>query len=187
LSVLKETIKAGADIVQIRDKQGKRELLAKEIEAAHKYIGSTDTKLIINDYPDLARDCRVDGVHLGQADISLSRARSILGKQKLIGISCHSLKEARAAQEGGADYASLGPIFASPIKPEYPPVGLGLIRQAAQKLRIPFVAVGGINLSNIRLVLEAGARRVAICRAICLAQDITQTIIRFKQILNRER
>lgn len=107
-----------------------------------------------------------DGVHLGQDDMPIQLVRKIAGKEKLIGISTHSLEQAICSEKSGADYVGFGPIFSTPTKPDYAPVGLSLIKLVDKKLKIPYVCIGGINLSNLSQVLNAGAKRVAVVRAV---------------------
>jgi thiamine-phosphate pyrophosphorylase len=98
--------------------------------------------------------------------MKIRRARAILGKEKIIGISCHSLRQALAAQAQGADYIGIGPIFPTATKPRYAAIGLSSILQLAKRIRIPFFAIGNINSKNLNLVYALGAKRVALCRAI---------------------
>lgn len=135
---------------------------------------------IVNDRVDIARVSGADGVHLGQDDFPVSIARKLLGKDKIIGISTHSVKEALRAQKQKADYISLGPIFKTPTKPEYRAQGLTLIKKLRPRLRVPFLAIGGINLRNLKQVVDAGAKRVAVVRAICKSKNIAKTIRQFK-------
>lgn len=172
--------KSRADIVQYRDKRPLKEAVLKEAQRLRKIFSKAGILFIINDYLDIAKIVESDGVHLGQEDTSLGTARKILGKNKLIGISCHSLEQARRAQKNGADYISIGPVFATPTKPEYKPVGPSLIKKLKGKSKIPFFAIGGINAGNLAEVLSCGAKRVALCSALCRGKD---TLIKAKKIL----
>ena len=177
--VVRASLKAGVKIVQLRDK-------TKDITEFYKNAllikGFTANKalFIINDRADIARLSRSDGLHLGQRDLPLKAARQILGSNKIIGKSCHSLKQAIKAQEEGADYISIGPIFKTPTKPEYNPVGLKLLKEARARLKIPVVAIGGINKDNIGLVKKSGAKIIAVVRAICQAKDIMKAVQELK-------
>jgi len=151
------------DIIQLRDKISDKETVLKDALRLRRALSNTGIIFIINDYLDIARLIDSDGVHLGQDDLPIGIARRLLGKDKIIGVSCHSLKQAKSAEVQGADYISIGPVFSTPTKPEYKPVGLGLIREISQKIKIPFFAVGGINEKNIGKVLDAGAKRIAVC------------------------
>lgn len=165
-SIVKRIKYCGADIVQYRDKESKKEDILKNAFLLQKSLLNTECTFIINDYLDVAKIVNSDGIHLGQDDTPIEIARKVLGRNKIIGISCHNLKQALAAQKRGADYIAVGPVFATSTKPEYKPIGLSLIKELRTKINIPFFAVGGIELSNINKVIFSGAERVAICRAI---------------------
>jgi thiamine-phosphate pyrophosphorylase len=110
-------------------------------------------------------------VHLGQDDLPPELARRLLGPEKLIGRSTHAIEQLRQAERDGCDYVGVGPVNATPTKPGRTPVGLDYVRQAAQEARIPWFAIGGIESSSLGPVLEAGASRVAVVRAITDAAD----------------
>lgn len=165
-------ILGGADVIQLRDKRSNVRHLLKYAHQLRILTRRTKTLFFINDRADIALACDADGVHLGQDDLPINIARRILGKEKLIGVSTHSLKQALCAQEHGADYIGVGPIFATPTKPDYPPVGLGLLSEVKKKLKTPFVAIGGIDINNIDDVISAGAERVAVVRAVVGAKDV---------------
>ncbi|MDI6738893.1 MAG: thiamine phosphate synthase [Candidatus Edwardsbacteria bacterium] len=174
--VLSGIIAGGARIVQLREKElGKREFY----EMACRFRAATERHgllLIINDHLDVALACGADGVHLGQDDLPLSAARKI-APELLIGISTHSLDEARCAQSQGADYVNIGPIFPTSTKQvTIPPRTPQAIREAAPHLTIPFTVMGGINRSNIGQVLAAGARRIAVVTAVATAPDIAAAV-----------
>ena len=165
----------GCGIFQYRDKVSNKETVLKNARTLKKSFDG-NCLFIVNDFLDVAKIIDCDGVHFGQGDLSLKLARQFLGPNKIIGISCHSLKQAIDAQNCGADYISIGPIFPTPTKPEYKSVGLGLIKAVGKKIKIPFFAIGGINRNNLNSVLSSGAKRVAICSAVCQAKDITATV-----------
>ena len=174
--MVEEACSGGADVVQFRDKllshKERYEVAARlrAICADHRVL------FIINDHLEVALASGADGVHLGQEDLPTSAARAIVhqmgGKNFLIGRSTHSLKQALEAERDGADYIGIGPVFATPTKPSYEPVGLELVRQVTARVQTPHVAIGGIDASNVEAVPEAGAERVAVVRAICGALDI---------------
>jgi thiamine-phosphate pyrophosphorylase len=164
----------GIGIIQLRDKfSAKKDVLSLARKLA-KHL-SPKTLFIVNDYPDLADLCGADGLHLGQEDLPISEARKILGKDKIIGISCHNLRQALEAQRQGADYIGIGPVYATATKPEYSPIGLKVLRQLKTKIKIPYFAIGDIRESNIKHIVSAGATRVAVCRAILKSKNIQQT------------
>ena len=167
---------SGIDIVQLRDKTSDKAIIIRRARLLSKFLAARKILFIINDYIDVAKVVDCDGVHLGQSDLSLGIARCILGKDRIIGVSCHNLKQALMAQWQGADYIGIGPVFATPTKPEYPPIGLEVIKEVARDIRIPFFAIGGINKDNLREVLAAGAKRVALVRAIGQSLEIKEII-----------
>lgn len=185
LFIAQRAIAGGADAVQLRDKEASvKDLVSagKDIRALTKDKG---VLFIVNDRTDVALECDADGIHIGQDDISVSCARKILGPDKIIGKSTHNISQAIAAQEEGADYISIGPVFSTPTKPDYKEVGLGLIKDAVNKIfKIPFVAIGGIDESNIKIVLESGATRIAVVRAVISQDDISAAAAHLKEIIN---
>jgi len=140
---------------------------------------------IINDYVDLAAASGADGVHLGQEDLSLKQARKILGTDKIIGISCHNLAQALRAQNEGADYIGIGPIYATATKPEYKPIGLEVLGELKDKIKIPYFAIGDIHAGNIKEITAAGAGRVAVCRAILKADNHKAAVKQLYKILSK--
>lgn len=181
--IVESLAKGGADVIQVREKLLSTRALIKigfELKKIAKKFGSL---LIVNDRTDVAYAIGADGVHLGQEDLPIEFARKFLGRKRLIGISTHSLSQAFLAQDSGADYIGLGPIFATPTKPEYKPIGLKPINRASWHLKIPFVAIGGINSENLEEVIKAGASRVAVVRALMEPDDICDATRLFKERL----
>ncbi len=181
--VAKEAIAGGADVIQLRNKEATAKELIKFGRAIRDLTRRAKVLFIINDRPDIAKAVDADGVHLGQDDLPIKVGRSILGRNKAIGLSTHSLLQAKAAQRSGADYIGVGPIFATPTKPEYKAVGIDLIKKVRDEIRIPFVAIGGIDESNIEEILAAGATRIAVVRAVCGAKDIRSAARNLKERL----
>lgn len=166
------SIKSGVDIVQLREKNttSKRFIyLAQRIRELTSHFGAA---FIVNDRVDIAKISNADGVHLGQDDIPVSYAREILGDNAIIGVSTHCPEHAKKAIADGADYIGVGPVFKTPTKPSKDPVGLEYVKWAADNVNIPFFAIGSIDTANIKEVVEAGAKRVAVIRAIMYADDI---------------
>jgi len=180
LLIAKEAIKRGVKIIQIRDKRGNiREFL----KLAEKIRGLSDEiTLIINDRLDVALCISSDGLHLGQADLPIKYAKERF--KGIIGISCHNLNEAIEAERDGADYIGIGPIFKTKTKPELSPIGYEIIKLVKEKIKIPVVAIGGINLDNLEMVKSADA--IAVSRAILESKDIKETILRFHKGLSKE-
>ena len=153
-------------IIQLRDKLSPKSEISRQARFIKKRLKGTSNLFIINDHPDIALNTGADGVHLGQDDVSLTKARQILGNKKIIGISCHNLSQAIAAQAQGADYISLGPIFRTQTKPGSRAIGLRALKRIKEKIDIPFFAIGGINLKNLDKLIARGIKRVAICALI---------------------
>jgi thiamine-phosphate pyrophosphorylase len=157
------------DIVQLRIKHGSySEVLA--TAARFKRVCTEHGALfLLNDSPQLAVEADADGVHLGQEDTPVPGARQTVGHDRLVGLSTHT--EQQVLEADGADYIGVGPIHETPTKPGRPAVGLELVRFAARSARVPFFAIGGIDPDNVGRVCDAGARRVAVVRALTEAPD----------------
>jgi thiamine-phosphate pyrophosphorylase len=171
--VVRAAIRGGIGAFQLREKDlDTRELvaLAAELREVTRPAG---VLFLVNDRADVAAAVDADGVHLGQDDLSVAAARRLLGPTKLIGVSTHSLAQAREARERGADYIGVGPVFPTATKPQAVAVGLSLVSGVAGEVNLPFVAIGGIEAANVKEVLRAGARRVAVVRAVAGASDVT--------------
>jgi thiamine-phosphate diphosphorylase len=173
-AILREFLAGGVKLVQLRAKElssGEFFALAKEARAITREVGAM---FIVNDRADIALAVGADGVHLGQDDLPLRAARKILGENKAIGISTHDLAQARAAEAGGADYIGFGPLFGSATKDTgYTPRGLEMLREIKQAVKIPVVAIGGINESSVAEVWKAGADAAAIISDLMGAEDVT--------------
>lgn len=180
--------RGGVDIVQLRSKVLSDAALIRLGLVIRKIAGRSRKLFFINDRVDLAIVTGADGVHLGQEDVPVGVARKLArqaGHKLWVGKSTHSLKQALAAVREGADYIGVGPVFATPTKPDAKSVGLRFVKQAAMKIRIPWVAIGGINLGNIRSVASAGASRVAVVRAVFAAKNSENAARELKYRLNR--
>ncbi|PYI55100.1 thiamine phosphate synthase [Paenibacillus flagellatus] len=175
LDVMEEAILGGCDIIQLRDKKSaKRDVLAKA-KALRELTRRYGVTFIVNDHIDIALAVDADGIHLGQDDLPLADARRIVG-DKIIGISTHAIEEARQAERDGADYIGVGPVFPTKSKEDVvAPVTTSYVRQVADEIRIPFVAIGGIKLHNADQVLEAGATRLCAISEIVGSADVRGT------------
>ena len=152
-------------MVQLRDKDAPDGELLQLLERARELTRRLSVPFVVNDRPDLALLVGADFVHLGQDDLPVGAARRFgVGA----GLSTHAPADIDAAE---ADYIGVGPVFATPTKPGRPPVGLELVRYAAEHARMPWFAIGGIDGSNAAEVVAAGARRIAVVRAIGEARD----------------
>lgn len=169
-AVVRAALAGGASVIQLRDKKGTEEEIALAGRELLPFTRAANVPLIINDWISVAKAIGADGVHLGQDDASLAEARRALGANALVGRSTHSPEQALKAQEEGFDYIGVGPVFKTPTKAAYAPVGLELISFAAKNIYIPFVAIGGIDESNIHRVTKAGAKIIAVVRAVAGAE-----------------
>ena len=160
-------LNGGARLIQLRDKEASaRELLDQAI-ACLKLTRNAGATLIINDRVDVALTAGADGVHLGQDDLSVDEAREILGNDKIIGVSTHSIAQFRAALETSADYIAVGPVYPTKTKENSAAVvGLNLVREARKLADRPLVAIGGINHRRAPKVIAAGADCVAVISAL---------------------
>lgn len=187
LEVMEEAIKGGVDIIQLRDKDGSPEEVLRKAKALRELTRKYGVTFIVNDYIDIALEVDADGVHLGQNDVTLTEARQRVG-DKIIGISTHAIEEALLAEEQGADYIGVGPVFPTKTKVDVvDPVTVAYVRQVAERIRIPFVAIGGIKLSNVDEVLAAGATRICAVSEIVGSSDIVGTCQAFLRKLEGVR
>ncbi|MGH2978232.1 MAG: thiamine phosphate synthase [Solirubrobacterales bacterium] len=167
--LLRPALQAGVDVVQLRDKDADEREIVRAGRVFRRLCDAYDALFIVNDRPELAIACAADGVHVGQDDAPPNEVRGMVGSDALIGLSTHSTEQVDAVS--GVDYFCVGPVYATPTKPEYPPVGLDLVRYAAEHATEPFFAIGGIHPGNVREVARAGAQRVVVVRAIRDAAD----------------
>jgi len=187
LEVLEGLVEGGARIVQLREKGLCEKNFFRLAEKFRKRTAEAGMLLIINDRVDVAIAVGADGVHLGQEDFPVPAARKI-APDLLIGASSHNLQEALRAQDEGADYVNIGPVFPTGTKEGVEHfLGPGAIAQIAPRLRIPFTVMGGIKESNIRQVLEMGARKIAVVTALTQAPDIAQAVRSFRRIISGEQ
>jgi thiamine-phosphate pyrophosphorylase len=170
-SLLRGALAGGVDIVQLRIKRARDEEILAAAARFRALCDEHDALLVINDRPDLAVAAGADGVHVGQDDISVAAARTTVGPDRLVGLSTHTPAQVDAASHAGVDYIGVGPVHATPTKPGRPAVGLELVRHAASRSSVPFFAIGGIAPGNVVAVRNAGARRVAVVRALSHAGD----------------
>ena len=173
-SITEEVIEGGANIIQLRAKEVSTKEFLRAGTSVNKVCKSRGIPFIINDRVDIAIAIDSDGVHLGQDDMPINQARSIMPEGKLIGLSIHSLSEAENAVVQKPDYVGIGPVFFTRTKKDaVSPIGIEIVRKVKRKMNIPVVAIGGINGQNIKEVLNSGADAAAVCTAIFGAVDIT--------------
>jgi thiamine-phosphate pyrophosphorylase len=186
VAAARQALAGGARIIQLRDKSSPKMKLVREAKQIGKIATKAGAVFIVNDYLDVAREADADGVHLGQEDLGkfpISRARKYLGEDKIIGVSVDSYARALKAEKMGADYLAVGPIFATPIKADTKPAGLKLLKQIVQHVKIPVVAIGGINESNLSRVAETGCQRVAVIRAVFDAKNVPKAVRKIRNKL----
>src|SRR6266516_2428458 len=170
--IAEQMVEGGVDLIQLRGKGKSLDELAGYAAKLHEFTARSSTPLIMNDHAEIASKISVEGVHVGQDDDSIDVARRKAGRAVLIGKSTHSLEQARAAQREGADYIGLGPIFATPTRPDCAPSGLADIRRVHVPVSLPIFCIGGINIDNLQSVIDAGARRVVMVSALLKAHSI---------------
>jgi thiamine-phosphate pyrophosphorylase len=159
-------LKAGVRCVQLRDKNRSRMGYYRMAVNLRKLTRDFGAFYIVNDYADIAASVDADGVHLGQGDLPVREARKILGKDKIIGVSTHSIDEAMVAEDQGADYIGFGPVFRTTTKDAGDPRGTEILQKLREKVMLPVMAIGGIGPDNIDEVFGSGANAVATASAI---------------------
>jgi thiamine-phosphate pyrophosphorylase len=168
---VKEALAGGVGIVQIREKGWEDRRLLDHARRVREWTTASGGLLVLNDRPDLAVLADADGVHVGQDDLSVREVRRIVGPDRIVGVSTHSLEQARRAVLDGADYIGVGPVFPTTTKSFAAHVGLDLVQQVAAEISLPWYAIGGINAERVGSVAQSGARGVAVSSAICSAED----------------
>ena len=179
-------IDGDVDLIQLRAKEYSVEEIVDLAGKLHEVTSAAGVPLIVNDHAEVAAKVLVEGVHLGQDDDSLAHARKKAGRDVLVGKSTHSLEQAVEAEREGADYVGFGPIFATPTKPDYQPIGLTGIKRVHNEITVPAFCIGGIKINNLGQVIAAGARRVAIVSGLLKAPDIAKYARACKALLNPE-
>lgn len=172
LPLLQHTINAGLPALQVREKDLTTNAL---LSLSHQIVAlshKSGVRVFINDRIDVAQACGADGIHLRANSFPVSVARKLLGDGPLIGVSAHSVEDVCRAETDGADFVVLGPIYQTPSKVEYgPPLGLHVLETAVAQATIPVFAIGGVTLSRVHEVRQAGAFGIAVISAILSAPD----------------
>jgi thiamine-phosphate pyrophosphorylase len=167
--LLEASLRGGVDVVQLRDKDLPDGELVSAAEPFRRACAAHGALFVLNDRPDLVAACEADGVHVGRDDTPVEEARAAVGPERLVGLSASSRAELEAV--AGADYLGVGAIFGTPTKPDAEAGGLELVRAAAELVRMPWFAIGGIEGDTVADVVAAGAPGVAVVRAIRNAED----------------
>ena len=187
LSILKELVRGGAKIVQIRDKCTPMGELFRDLMDCTEFALAKGVNLIVNDRCDLVLSCGAAGVHLGQEDLPPVVARSILGRKKIVGLSAHSVAQVRNSQQLPIQYIGFGPVYPTLTKADAAPVvGLHRLRAACKASALPIIAIGGVGIDQVREVFNAGAASAAVISALMRAKDIAREMNRFLEAA-RER
>ena len=171
-SIAEQMVEGGVDLIQLRGKNKSIEELVELSKELHELTAKSATPLIVNDYAEVASSTPAEGVHVGQDDDSIEVVRQKVARDILVGKSTHSLEQALDAQNEGADYIGFGPIFATPTKPDYAPIGLEDITRVHAEVNLPIFCIGGINIDNLQSVIDAGAKRVVMVSALLKAHNI---------------
>ncbi len=169
--VVRAALAAGAGVIQVREKKMSDRELTLYGRLVREWTAQAGALYIMNDRPDLALLTDADGVHVGQDELTVREARRIMGPSRLVGVSTHTIEQARQAVLDGADYIGVGPVFSSKTKTFSQLAGLDFVREVSAEITLPAYAIGGIDLENVDQVVAAGARRVAVSNAICGAED----------------
>ena len=172
IEVARQILQAGAWLFQYRDKLSSRRGLFEQAVRLSGLSRAAGTCFIVNDHVDIALAVQADGVHIGQDDLSIETARRLMGDDKVIGVSTHTLEQAIAAEAAGADYVGFGPIFETATKVAGPVLGVEELRRIRRSISIPVVAIGGIDSGNAPDVIAAGADGIAVAGAILRAGDV---------------
>lgn len=182
-NVVAAMIEGGVDLIQLRGKKKSIEELTVLAAELHKITAQSSIPLIVNDYVAIAQGLPIEGVHVGQDDDSITLVRKTAGRALIVGKSTHSLDQAVAAQHEGADYIGFGPIFATPTKPDYDPIGLNDIKRVHAEVTLPIFCIGGIKIDNLEQVIAAGAQRVVTVSGLLKAPDIANYARACKKLL----
>jgi len=198
ITLVQAVMQGGVDVIQLRDKQAGDRLLIQRANLLRELTTSvSQTLMIVNDRPDIALLCRADGVHVGQEELPLTEVRRLVGTEMIIGVSTHSIEQARQAILNGADYLGAGPVFPSSTKPFEKFPGTDYLKQIKSRLQesktpearslkseaLPIFAIGGINLDNVSQVIDAGHRRIAVQSVIIESQNPAETCRQLKEVL----
>ena len=166
---LRAAVRGGVDLLQLRDKTLDDDGL---VTAAREFRAAGAPLFILNDRPDLVEACGADGVHVGQDDLAPAAARALVGPDRIVGRSTHAPEQADAADaDEDVDYLAVGPVHATPTKPGRPAAGLDYVSYAARTVGKPWFAIGGLDAANAPAVVERGAGRIVVVRAIAEADD----------------
>lgn len=182
LAIAEAALEGGTRLIQLRDKEASTRKLVEVGQALRTLTRRYNALFLVNDRVDVALAVEADGVHLGQEDMPLPLARRLIGEHLILGASVETVEEALAAQEQGADYLGVGPMFATDTKPDAGmPVGPARLREIKSRVQLPVIGIGGITAENLSLVKAAGADGIAVISAIATAPDMVEATRRLIQ------
>jgi thiamine-phosphate pyrophosphorylase len=182
--LLRAAAAGGVDVVQLRDKRLADDELVAVAHAARALCEQLGLLLIVNDRPFVATEAGADGVHVGQDDMPAADVRELVGEELLIGLSTHAPAEIDAADPAVVDYIGVGPVHETPTKLGRPAVGTELVSYAAAHSPVPFFAIGGLHAGNLAGVIEAGASRVCVLRAITESEQPERSARELRELLD---
>ncbi len=184
IEIAQLAISGGADVIQFRDKTMSTGEMIETAKKLKKICSKAGVLFIVNDRVDVALVSDADGVHLGKDDIPVKEARKILGRNKIIGATAHSLNEAKKAQKDGADYLGFGHIFTTASKhKETPPVGIDELQKVVNNIHIPVLAIGGIGLDNITEVILTGVHGAAVIGSVVKNENPPKAVKDLRRII----
>lgn len=186
-SMANAMLAGGIDVIQLRAKGREPDDIAALASRVLPLCRAAGVPFIINDHPEVAAQVDADGVHIGQDDQAVAKVRALLGPDRIVGLSSHNLTQAQAAAREPVDYIGFGPLFATPTKPDYCPIGLSDVEAVHQRVSLPIFCIGGIKLANLPQVIAAGARRVVIVSGILQAADVAASIREAQALLKTAR
>jgi thiamine-phosphate pyrophosphorylase len=187
-SDVRQAVACGVKVVQYRNKNAETQQMYEEALRLREICRDSDTIFLINDRVDIALATQADGVHLGQSDMPCLAARRLLGQEKIIGVTVHSLVEALLAESIGADYLGVSPIFQTATKLDAgKPAGIRLIEEIRAQVDIPLIAIGGINHSNAGDVVRAGADGLCAISCVVAKENVRDEILKFQELFSALR
>lgn len=188
LDIVRASVDGGVTCVQVREKTVSSRVYLERLAPVRGLLRERGVPLFVNDRVDIALAVEADGVHLGQTDIPLSLAKRVAGDRLIIGISCETTQDAIEAEQGGADYVSVSPVFGTPTKADTaPPLGLDGVRAIRAAVRIPVVTIGGIHAANAADVIRAGADGICVVSAVVSAPDPRAAAASLRRVIEGAR
>jgi len=183
-AMAQQLLRGGIRILQLRAKKSSEAEIVAMAQQILPMVRAADGIFILNDHPHLVPVIGADGAHIGQDDMTVAEARQLAGEHAIIGLSTHSLEQVEQALSQQPDYIGFGPLFATPTKPDYKPIGLEEIRKVHAMVPFPVFCIGGITTKTLPQVLAAGARRVVVVSDLLKAEDPAAKVKEFLKVTN---